>query len=95
MGINYRQLQDHQKAHVNSDNTSEEEVGNIPSFNPIVKLKETPHTHRYTTWSKGQPPTLVQSTIPGMGMDHSDGLSSCTQHVDHCPAYVNIDSKSL
>ena len=51
--VNCRQLQDLQKAHDISDSTSHEEVGNIPSFNPKVKLKETAHTHRYTTGQKG------------------------------------------
>ena len=51
--INCRQLKDLQKAHDISDNTSDKEVDNIPSFNPKVKLKETPHTHKYATWAKG------------------------------------------
>ena len=46
-------------AHDNSDNTSDKEVSNIPSFNPKVKLKETHHTHKYATQAKGQPSTWV------------------------------------
>ena len=70
-------------------------MGNIPPFNPKVKLKETPNTHKYATQAKGQPSRLVQSTVAGMGMDHSDGLGNCTQGVDHCPANVIIESTSL
>ena len=71
-------------------------MGNVPSFNPKLKLKdETPHTHRYTTQAKGQPSTLVQSTIACMGMDHSDWLNNHIQCVDHCPAGVIIESTSL
>ena len=48
--VNCGQLQDLQKAHDNNDNTSNKEAGNVPSFDPKVKLKdETPHTHRYAT----------------------------------------------
>ena len=93
--VNCRQLQDLQKAHDISSNTSDEEVGNIPSFNPKVKLKETPHIHRYATWAKGQPSTLVQSTIAGMEMDHRDRLSNHTQCVDPYPANVIIESTGL
>ena len=32
--VNHRQLQDLQKAYDESDTTSKEEMGNIPSFNP-------------------------------------------------------------
>ena len=71
-------------------------MGNVPSLNPKVKLKdETPHIHRYATWAKGQPSTLVQSTIAGMGTDHSDRLNNHIQSVDHCPADVIIESTSL
>ena len=71
-------------------------MGNVPSFNPKVKLKdETPHTHRYATQAKGQPSTLVQSTIASMGTDHSDRLNNHIQSVDHCPANVIIESTSL
>ena len=58
------------------DNNSDEEMGNIPSYNPKTKWKELPHTHKYATQAKGQPTTLVQSTIVSMRMDQSDGLSS-------------------
>ena len=51
--VNHRQLQDLQKAHDNNDNSSEQQMGNIPSFNPEVKLKETPHTQKYATQAKG------------------------------------------
>ena len=64
-------------------------------FDPEVKLKETPHACKYATWAKGQPSTLVQSTIASMGTDSSDGLSNHTQSVDHCPANVIIESTSL
>ena len=37
----------------------------------------------------------VQSTIAGMGTDHSDGMSSYTQSIDHCPADVIIESTSI
>ena len=47
-------------------------LGDIPSLNPKTRLQETPHTHKYATWAKGQPPTLVQSTIAGMGTGCSD-----------------------
>ena len=58
--VNCRHLQDLQKTHDNNDNTSDREVGNVPSLNPKVKLKdETPHTHRYATGAKGRPSTLV------------------------------------
>ena len=61
-----------------------------------IKLSwKTPHTHRYATQTKGWPSTLVQSTIAGMETDHSDRLSSHTQHVDLCEADVIIDSTSL
>ena len=94
--VNCRQLQDLQKAHDNNDNTSDREVGNVPSLNPKVKLKdETPHTQRYATHAKGQPSTLVQSTIASMGMDHSDRLNNHVQSVDHCSADVIIESTSL
>ena len=93
--MNCRQLQDLQKVHTDSDNTNDEEMGNIPSFNPKVRLKEAPHNHKYTTWAKGQPPTLVQGTTASMGKDHSDGLSSHTQHVSHCPANAITESTRL
>ena len=54
--VNCRQLQDLQKAHNDSDNTSDEKMGNIPSFNAKVRLKEAPHTHKYATWEKGNLP---------------------------------------
>ena len=73
--MNHKQLQDLQKVHNESDTTSDEEMGNIPSFNPKMRLKEPPNTHKYATWAKGQPLTLVQSSIAGMGMDCSSGLS--------------------
>ena len=74
--VNCRQLQDLQKAHVVNDNTGDKEVGNIPSFNPKVKLKETSNTHKYATWAKGQTFAMVQSTIASMGTDQSDRLSN-------------------
>ena len=40
--VNYRQLQDLQKAYDDSDNISEKEIGKIPSINTKVTLKETP-----------------------------------------------------
>ena len=71
-------------------------MGKVPPLKPKVKLKdETPHTHRYATQAKGQPSTLVQITIAGMGMDHSDRLNNHVQSVDHCPANVIIESTSL
>ena len=51
--VNCRQLQDLQKAHNESDTTSDEEVGNIPSFNPNTRLKEPSHIHKYATGAKG------------------------------------------
>ena len=45
--------QDLQKAHDDSDNTSEKEIGKTPSINTEVTLKETPHTHKYATKAKG------------------------------------------
>ena len=52
--VNCRQLQDLQKAHDNNDDTSDREVGNVPSLNPKIKFKdETPHTHRYAIRTKG------------------------------------------
>ena len=71
--VNYRQLQDPQKDHNMSDTTSKEEIGDIPSFNPRTQLNKTPHCHKYATWTRGKPPTLVQSTITSMGKDSSDG----------------------
>ena len=56
---------------------------------------ETPHIHRYATCTKGQPSTLVQSTIAGMGMDHSDRLNYHIQSVDHCQADVIMGTTSL
>ena len=50
--VNCRQMQDLQNAHDISDNTGDKEVGNIPSFNPKRKLKETPNTHKYATQAK-------------------------------------------
>ena len=47
--VNYRQLKDLQKAHNESDTTSDKEMSNIPSFNPKTRLKEPPHTHKYAT----------------------------------------------
>ena len=83
-------------AHDNNDNNSDREVGNVPSLNPKVKFKdETPHTHRYATWAKGQPSTLVMSTIASMGTDHSDRLNNHVQSVDHCPANMIIESTGL
>ena len=93
--VNCRQLQDLQKAHNESDTTSDEEMGIITSFNPKVTLKEPPHIHKYATQAKGKPLTLVQSTIVGMGMNHSDGLSGHSQSVDHCPANAIIESTNL
>ena len=97
--VNCRQLQDLQKAHDDKDNRSNKGMGkvpNVPSFNPKVKLKdEIPYTHRYATQEKGRPSTLVQSTIAGMGMDHSDRLNNHIQSVDHCPANVIIEITSL
>ena len=93
---NCRQLQALQKAHDNNDNTNNEEVGNVPSFSPKVRLRdETPHTHRYATQAKGRPSTLVQCPIAGMGMDHSDRLNNNIQSFDHCPADVIIERTSL
>ena len=44
--VNHRQLQDLQNAHDNNHNTSGREVGNVPSLNPKVRLKDkTLHTH--------------------------------------------------
>ena len=60
----------------------------MPPFNPKVKLKETPHTHKYATQAKGQPSTMIQSSRAGIGTDQSDGLSNHTQSVDHCPVNV-------
>ena len=77
--VNHRQLQDLQKAHSESSTTSDEEMGNIPFFNPKTRLNEPPHNHKYATWAKGQPSILVQSTIACMRMDHSDGLSRHAQ----------------
>ena len=37
--VNCQQLQDLQRAHDDSDISSEEEMGEIPSFNPRAKLK--------------------------------------------------------
>ena len=37
---NCQQLQDLQRAHDDSDTNSEEEMGEMPSFNPRAKLKE-------------------------------------------------------
>ena len=51
--VNCRQLQDLQKAHNESDTTSDEEMGDIPSFNPKMRLIASPHTHKYATWTKG------------------------------------------
>ena len=51
--VNHRQLQDLQEAHNDSDNTSDEDMGSIPSYNPKVKLKEAPHIHKYATQAKG------------------------------------------
>ena len=51
--VNCRQLQDLQKANDDSDNTSEKEIGKMPSLIPKVTLKETPHTHKYATQAKG------------------------------------------
>ena len=93
--VNCRQLQDLQKAYDDSDNNSDVEMGNIPSYNPKVKLKETPHTHQYVNGAKSQPTTLFQSTTGGIGTDHSDGLCSHTQIIDHCAANVIIESTSL
>ena len=47
--VNCRQLQDLQKAHDNSDKTSDEEMGNITSYNPKIGLNEAPHAHKYDT----------------------------------------------
>ena len=93
--VNCRQLQDLQKAHNESDTTSDEEMGDIPSFNPRTQLKETPHNHKYATWEKRKPCNLVQSTIAGMGKDSSDGLSHHAQSVDHCPANAIVENTSL
>ena len=93
--VNCRQLQDLQKAHNESDTTSDQKMGHIPSFNPRTELKETPHSHKYSTGANGQSPTLIQSTIASMGKDNSDGLSGHAQNVDHCPANAIIESKSL
>ena len=49
--VNCRQLQDLQEAH--NDSNSEEEMGNIPSFNPRTHLKDIPHSHKYATQEKG------------------------------------------
>ena len=48
-----------------------------------MRLKEPPNNHEYVIWAKGQTFTLVQSTIAGMGMDHSDGMSNHARCVDH------------
>ena len=93
--VNCIQLQDLPRAHNDSDKSSDDEMGNIHSYNHKVRLKEAPYIHKYVTWAKGQLPTLVHSTITGMGMDHSDELSSHTQSVDHCPANAIIQSTSL
>ena len=53
---------DPQNALDNNDNSSEEQMGNIPSFNPKMKLKETPCAHKYATQPKRQTHILVQST---------------------------------
>ena len=58
-----------QKAHNERDiSLVMRKLADIPYFNPKVRLKEPPHSHKYATQAKGQPPTLVQSTIAGMGM---------------------------
>ena len=90
-----RQLQDLQKAKHESDTTSGEEMGNIPSFSPKIRLKEPPNIHKYATQAERWLPTLVQSTIASMGMDHSNGLSSHAQCVHHYPADAIIESTSL
>ena len=54
--VNYRQLQDLKKAHDDGDNTSDKDIGNKPSFNPKVRLKEAPHTNTYATKQKGDLP---------------------------------------
>ena len=51
--VNHRLLQDLHKAHNNSDNTSDEEMVNVPYYNPKGKLKETPHTNKYATQVNG------------------------------------------
>ena len=94
--VNCQQLQDLQRAHNGSDTSSEEEVGEIPSFSPKDRLKEDmPYQHIYATWSRGQPPTLVWSMIASMGKESSSGLRTLHQRVDHCPAYVIIESTNL
>ena len=94
--INHQQLQDLQGAQDDSDTSSEEKVGKIPSFNPRVRLKaDTPHQHKYATQSKAQPPTLVKSTIAGMGKDQQWWTKNLLQSVDHCPANMIIESTNL
>ena len=52
MSVQSRQLQDLQKAHNESDTTSDEEMGHTPSFNPQTRLKEPPHNNKYATEAK-------------------------------------------
>ena len=51
-------------------------------FNQRVRLKEgTPHQHKHITWSNGQPPALVKSTIARMGKKNSGRLRSLPESV--------------